>query len=96
MIILTNQSPADVPCVSVKLIHIDHSDRKILTPPDLNWGVCVTKNRAQLAVLPLPDLWTDRHKRKHTFCCPEVWVKCLFFAAEWRTRRTGNHGKLGI
>ena len=45
--IWTNQSPADVlrllPCVNVKVIHVDRSDRKIPMPPDVNTGIRDTK-----------------------------------------------------
>ena len=47
VIIWTNQSLTDVlrlsPYVNVKLSHFDHSDQKMLMPPDLNMGVCDTE-----------------------------------------------------
>ena len=59
VIIWTNQNQADVlrlsPCVNVKLIHAERSDRKISMPPDLNPGVRDTKTR-QLAILSPPYL----------------------------------------
>ena len=62
-IIWTNQSPAYVLplslCVSVKLIHVDRSDRKISMPPDLNTGVRNAKTEpiaTQFAILPPPYL----------------------------------------
>ena len=45
--------------VNVKLIQVDHCDRKMLMPVDLNNGVCDTKTEptaAQLAILPSPYL----------------------------------------
>ena len=66
VIIWTNQSSADFvqlfQLVNVKLIHIDHSNWKMLMPPDLNTGVCDAKTEpmaAQLVILPTPYLWLD-------------------------------------
>ena len=59
MVLWTNQSQADVlqlfPCVKVKLIHVNRSDRKMSMPPNLRTGVRDTKTEpiaAQLASLP--------------------------------------------
>ena len=44
------------PCVNVKLIHVDRSDRKMSMLPDLNTGVRDAKTEpiaVQLAILPL-------------------------------------------
>ena len=66
VIIWTNQSLADIlqlsPYVSVKLIHVDRSDLKMLMPPDLNTGVCDIKTEpitAHLVILPSPHLWSN-------------------------------------
>ena len=59
VIIWISQNPADFlrlsPCVNVKLIHVDRSDRKMSMPPDLNTEVHSTKTQpiaAQLATFP--------------------------------------------
>ena len=66
MAIWTNRSPADVlrpfPCVNVKLIHVDRSDRKMSMSPDLNTGVRDIKTEpiaAQLAIPPQSYLCFD-------------------------------------
>ena len=64
VIIRTKQGLADSlqlsPCVNLKLIHVDGSDRNMLMPLDLNIGVCDAKTEpitAQFAILPPPYLW---------------------------------------
>ena len=63
MIIWTNPSLADVlqlsPCVNVKHIHVDHSEWKMLMPPDvLIWEFVILKQSiaAKLMILPPPYL----------------------------------------
>ena len=67
VIIWTSESPADFlwlsPCVNVKLIHVDRSDRKMSLPPDLKTGVRDSKTEPvaeKLATLSSPYLYSNK------------------------------------
>ena len=99
VIIWTNQGPADVlrlsPCVNVKLIHVDRSDRKMSMPSDLETGVRDTKtaNRStagdpcpSTAMLQLPARSLVLQQPKRTYSVHRTVIKTFSILYQHRAK----------
>ena len=83
------------PCVNVKLIHVDRSDRKMSVLPDWNTGVRENKTEPiaeQLVVLLPPYLWSKRwpgpsHVARNCACMHLTDLQLWVWKSFWKKKK---------